>query len=501
MKKGMVYLIGAGPGDTDLITVRALRALASADCIVYDFLSNAEIIQKFDCEKIYVGKTGSDHTLPQDKINELIIRKAHEGKTVARLKGGDPFIFGRGGEEAQDLVNEGIPFRIIPGISSFYAAPAYAGIPVTHRDHADSFEVITGHRRNDSGDDLEITLPEYNPHRTFVFLMGMKNLSRIAENMIHEKGFPAETPAAVISWGTTPRQKTALGTLMDIAGKAESEGVGAPAIIIIGGVVTLREDIRWFDTLPLFGKKIVVTRTREQASQLSQKLYDLGAQVIEFPTIHISPKKDMTVLIKELENIRRYDWIIFTSQNAVEIFFTQMKASGMDTRSLSNGKIAAIGPATAQELERHGIAPDLVPEEYVAEALISCLGKSGISGKRVLLPCASEARYTLAEGLEKLGAAVSRIHIYDTVLPDKIDTSVIEELRTADIVTFTSSSTARNFFSIVGSIKGACACIGPVTAEAVRDAGFEPAVSAVEYTIQGLVDAIVEHFGSQLSEP
>ncbi|HPJ37697.1 MAG TPA: uroporphyrinogen-III C-methyltransferase, partial [Spirochaetota bacterium] len=208
MKKGMVYLIGAGPGDIDLISVRALRALESADCIVYDFLSNAEIIQKFEYEKIYVGKTGSDHTLSQDKINDLIIQKAKEGKTVARLKGGDPFIFGRGGEEAQDLVNEGIPFRIIPGISSFYSAPAYAGIPVTNRDHADSFEVITGHRRSDSGDDLEITLPEYNPHRTFVFLMGMKNLGRISEKMISEKGFPADTPAAVISWGTTPRQKT-----------------------------------------------------------------------------------------------------------------------------------------------------------------------------------------------------------------------------------------------------------------------------------------------------
>ena len=331
--------------------------------------------------------------------------------------------------------------------------------------------------------------------------MGMKNLGRITEKMISEKGFPADTPAAVISWGTTPRQKTATGTLGDIAGKAESEGVRAPAIIIIGGVVTLRKEIRWFDNLPLFGKKIVVTRTREQASQLSQKLYDLGAQVIEFPTIRIVPKKDMSVLMKELDAVNTYDWIIFTSQNAVHIFFKQLKESGKDTRSLSSGKIAAIGPATANELAHYGIVPDLVPDEFVAEALLSVLEKNDIAGKKVLLPCASEARYTLAEGLEKLGAAVSRIHIYDTVPPETIDDGVLDDIATADLVTFTSSSTARNFFAVAGPTSAAFASIGPVTTKAIQDAGFDTAVSAEEYTIQGLVDAIIEHFGGQLSAP
>ncbi len=491
MKQGMVYLIGAGPGDPDLISVGALRAIEEADCVIYDYLANPAFVERLSCEKIYVGKQGSDHTLPQGDINRLIVERAGQGKRVVRLKGGDPFIFGRGGEEAEELREAGIPFRIIPGISSFYSAPAYAGIPVTHRDFSDSFEVITGHRRADGSDELEVTLPDYNAHRTFVFLMGMKNLGAIAKAMIEEKGFPADTPAATISWGTTPRQKTAAGTLATIAGEAEKAGVKAPAIIIIGGVVGLRGKLRWFDTLPLFGKKIVVTRTREQASVLTRRLAEQGADVIEFPTIRIHPKEDTRAIDEAIAKIGSFDWIIFTSQNAVGIFFGRLKASGRDARALAKSRIAAIGPATAKELGRYSIIPDLVPEEFVAEGILEAMKGSGLTGKRILLPCAAEARPKLADELRAMGAEVERIHIYDTVVPDDINTDLLDAVRAADMVTFTSSSTANNFFSIVGSTGARLACIGPVTADAVRGKGYEPAIVAKEYTIDGLVDEIL----------
>ncbi|MCU0822691.1 MAG: uroporphyrinogen-III C-methyltransferase, partial [Spirochaetes bacterium] len=359
MKKGIVYLVGAGPGDPGLFTVKSIEVMKSADCIIYDYLANNALLSQIDCEKIYVGKKGSDHTLPQDEINRLIIKKAMEGKTVVRLKGGDPFIFGRGGEEAEELLEAGIPFSIIPGISSFYSSPAYAGIPLTHRDFANAFEVITGHRRDDASEGEDINFPEYDPHKSFIFLMGMKNLQYISEQLINAKKFPADTPVGIISWGTTPRQKVAIGNLTGIAEIAKKEGVGAPAIIVVGGVVGLREKLRWFDTLPLFGIKIVVTRTREQASALSKKLGELGAWVIEFPTIEIKVKSDMDELYNAIEEIANYDWIIFTSQNAVKIFFNSMKEKGMDARNLYYTRLACIGPATANELRSYFIEPDL----------------------------------------------------------------------------------------------------------------------------------------------
>lgn len=494
MNKGMVYLIGAGPGDPELISVRAMRALREADCVIYDFLANPALLRDLTCEKIYVGKQGSDHTLPQGGINELIIDMARRGKTVARLKGGDPFIFGRGGEEAEELAAAGVPFRVIPGISSFYSAPAYAGIPVSHRDHADSFLVITGHRREDAPGGLDVTLPDYHANRTYVFLMGMKNLSAITRGMIEEKGFPPGTPAAAVSWGTTPRQKTASGTLDTIAAEAEKAGVSAPAIVIIGGVVELRDRIRWFDTLPLFGKTVVVTRTREQASALTGRLADLGASVIEFPTISIRPR-DNSEIDAAVRGAGSYDWIIFTSQNAVNIFFARMKASGLDARALASSKIGAIGPATARELEKHFITADLVPEQYVAEGVLEAMKGVDLKGRRVLLPCAAEARDALAGGLSAMGAEVTRVHLYDTEAPDNIDTALLDEVRNADIVTFTSSSTARHFFRIVDSTRARLACIGPVTAETVRSLGREAHLTASEYTIDGLVRAIVDSEG------
>jgi uroporphyrinogen III methyltransferase/synthase len=495
MKKGMVYLAGAGPGDPELLTLKALAALERADCVIYDYLASPAIVDGLGCEKIYVGKQGGDHTLSQAEINDLIVRKASEGKTVVRLKGGDPFIFGRGGEEAEELLKAGIRFSIIPGVSSFYSAPAYAGIPVTHRDHANAFEVITGHRRDDAPEDEDINYPDFDPEKTFVFLMGMKNLARIASKLTGEKGFPEDTPAAVVSWGTTPRQRVAAGTLKTIAGEVARERLKPPAIIVVGGVVALRERLRWFDTLPLFGKRIVVTRTREQASALSRRLAELGADVVEFPTIRIVPKAGMKELDAAIGSISDFDWIVFTSQNAVKIFFTRLAALGRDARCLHGARVAAIGPATARELEQHSVRPDLVPAEYVAEAVVSAMGETAVSGLRVLLPCAEEARDALREGLSALGAEVRRIAVYDTVRPDQPAGDLLDAVRDADVVTFTSSSTARNFFSLVKESRSLHASIGPITSGAVRDAGYNVDIEASEYTIDGLVDALVSAFG------
>lgn len=492
MKKGFVYLIGAGPGDPLLISQKAIEAIQSADCIIYDFLANPGLLNNEASEIIYVGKKGSDHTLSQDEINRLIIEKAQAGKVVARLKGGDPFIFGRGGEEAEDLVAAGISFAVIPGISSFYSAPAYAGIPLTHRDCANSFEVITGHRRADAGESEDINYPDYNTHKTFVFLMGMKNLAIIANRLITDKNFPSDTPVAVVMWGTTPSQRVATGTLSTIADNAEKAGLSSPAIIIVGTVVLLRKSLRWFDNRPLFGKNIVVTRTRQQSSKLSLKLGELGARVIEFPTIEIKPKTDMGELNKALDKIEQYNWIVFTSQNAVQIFFKALSDRGSDTRSLAQNKIAAIGPASGQEIEQYGIRPDLVPDEFVAEALTQAMSDTGISGKRILLPCAAEARQTLKEGLEEAGASVDRIHIYDTITPEDITEERISQISGTDLITFTSSSTVRNFFKIIPKTDARLACIGPVTAKTVEELGFTPTVTAAEYTIDGLVEAILQ---------
>jgi uroporphyrinogen III methyltransferase/synthase len=287
MKRGFVYLAGAGPGDPELVTLKAMRVMAQADCIIYDYLANASLLDRFNCEKIYAGKQGSSHAIPQDGINSLIIDTAKEGKTVVRLKGGDPFIFGRGGEEAEELIEAGIPFAVIPGISSFYSAPAYAGIPVTHRDFANALELITGHRRAGAED---VNLPEYNPEKTYIFLMGMQNIPHIAASLIEVKKFPPATPVAVISWGTRPEQKTVTGTLDSIAEVVEKNGMRPPAVIVVGRVVSLREKLRWFDSQPLFGKTIIVTRSRSQASEMSAKLTALGAAVAEFPTIEIKKR-------------------------------------------------------------------------------------------------------------------------------------------------------------------------------------------------------------------
>jgi len=488
--KGIVYLVGAGPGDPELISIKGKELIETADCIIHDYLANPALLHNTHAERIYAGKQGSQHTLSQEEINALIIQKAEEGKRVVRLKGGDPFIFGRGGEEAEELVKAGIPFAIVPGISSFYSALAYAGIPITHRDCAASFEVITGHRRADGSED--IALPDYSAQKTYVFLMGMKNIDAICNRLIHDKNFPVDTPTAVVTRGTTPEQKVATGTVQTIADEVKRLKLTPPAIIAIGRVVSLRLALRWYDTLPLFGKKVVVTRTREQASVLSKKLHNLGAGVVEFPTIAIKKYDELSPLHDAFKKLHTYDWIVFTSQNAVTIFFDELFTSGRDARSIQS-RIAAIGHATKDALRKYSIIADVMPAEYVAESLIDAFKGVEIAGKNVLIPCSVKARETLANGLKQAGAIVERIHIYDAVQPD-VDEFLKEDVKTADVITFTSSSTVRNFAEIINDIQATIACIGPVTADECRKHGIQPHITANEYTIDGLVNAIVEYY-------
>lgn len=496
MKTGLVYLVGAGPGDPELISVKGKKVLGEADCIIYDYLAEKSLLDGLSCEIIYVGKQGSDHTLKQDEINELIAKKALEGKTVVRLKGGDPFIFGRGGEEAEILVEKKIPFAVIPGISSFYSAPAYAGIPLTHRDFSNAFEVISGHRRSDADDSEDVNFPEFDAEKTFAFLMGMKNLHHISRTLIEEKSFPAETPVGIISWGTRPEQRVVTSTLSGIADAVESAGLKPPAIIIMGGVVSLREKLRWFDTQPLFGKKIVVTRTRNQASKLTKLLTSMGARTIEFPTIEIKKSDDLSLFRKSLSSIEKYSWVVFTSQNAISIFFEELFASGKDARALGNIKIAVIGKASGDELKQYGLVPDMVPEKFVAESLLDEFGKKSITGQKILIPCSADARMTLTDGLKKMGAEVDRIHIYTAEKPSYTDDKLLNEVKNADIITFTSSSTATNFFSMVPETDAVLASIGPVTTETIVKHGFKPSITADVFTIDGLADAMIRHYSA-----
>ena len=502
MKNGKVYLIGAGPGDAGLITLKAVEKIKSADVVVYDYLANKKFLEyaRKGAEVIYVGKVGGKHTLPQDEINKLIIEKAKRGKVVARLKGGDPFIFGRGGEEAEEIVQAGIPFEVIPGVTAGVAAAAYAGIPLTHRDFTTTVAFITGHE--------DPTKDESNIHwdkistgiGTLVFYMGIGNLKPNMKKLI-ENGRSPDTPAALIRWGTTEKQETLIGTVKDIAEKARQANFKAPAITVVGGVVGLRDKLRWFDKKPLFGKTIVVTRAREQASDFSDLLKENGADVIEFPTIEIVHPKDWSQIDRAIKKLPKYDWAIFTSVNGVKYFAERLKKKGKDIRELRGIKICAIGPKTKQEIEALGLRVDFMPKEYRAEGIIKGLGK--IKGKNILLPRAEVAREILPEELNKRGAKVDVVTSYRTVKP-KERTEEIKELfkeGKIDIVTFTSSSTVTNFLSMfkngeaVEFLKNAkVASIGPITRDTALDYGIETAIMPKKYTIPALAEAIVEHF-------
>ncbi|RJR30027.1 MAG: uroporphyrinogen-III C-methyltransferase [Desulfobacteraceae bacterium] len=505
-KQGKVYLVGAGPGDPGLLTLRAKECIEKAEVVVYDNLANRVFLKYAPkgAELIYAGKQGGRHTMTQDEINRVIVDRAAQGRVVVRLKGGDPFIFGRGGEEAQELAQAGIAFEIVPGVTSAIAVPAYAGVPLTHRDFTPTVAFITGHEDPGKGESGIAWDRISTGAGTLVFLMGMGNIDGIAENLIRN-GRPADTPVAVIQKGTVAEQKTVTGTLKEIGAVAKEQGMKPPAIIVVGGVVALREQLAWFDRRPLFGKRIVVTRAREQASAFLAALSELGADCIEFPTIEVVPPQSYKGLDGAIEDLERYQWVIFTSVNGVKFFFERLLFLGKDSRSLKGIKVAAIGTKTGEAIRENGIIPDLVPDEFRAEAIVEAFQKEDVEGLRILLPRAAQAREVLPKELDKMGASVHVVEAYRTEKAhgDKTVVREMMESRQVQMVTFTSSSTVHNFIEAFDEEgerffrwmeKVAVACIGPVTADTAQKRGLKVDLVAGEYTIEALTRSIVEYF-------
>lgn len=499
MQQGIVYLVGAGPGDYKLISVKGLECIKSADVLIYDRLADERLLSYASrtTELIYVGKASNAHTMVQEDINELLVHKALERKTVVRLKGGDPFVFGRGGEEALALVKHNIPFEIVPGVTSAIAVPAYAGIPVTQRGVAASFAVITGHE-NPAKAESSIQWDKLaTAVDTLVFLMGVENLPYITAKLM-ECGRDADTPAAVIRWGTKPEQRTIVTTVGKAATDVENARLTPPAIFIVGNVVKLRQELTWFDKKKLFGKTILVTRAREQASTLTAELEQLGAACVVAPTIAIQPLNDFVALDAAIGSIERYQWLIFTSVNGVDAFFRRLTENKLDSRSLHSIKVAAIGVPTADRLKNYGIQADIVPLEFKAEGIIAALAGFVEPGMSVLIPQAFSARDILPKKLKELGVMVETVPVYQTVMAHTDGQAVADKLEKneIDLVTFTSSSTVTNLVKLLGAdgttLLKQCkiACIGPITAQTCRDHGIMPAVIAEEYTVKGLVAAI-----------
>ncbi|TAM56559.1 uroporphyrinogen-III C-methyltransferase [bacterium] len=494
MKPAKVALVGAGPGDPALLTLKAARLIAQAEALVYDGLVSEAIVAlaPASCERIYVGKHAGRHTLPQVEIEALLVRLARAGKRVVRLKGGDPFVFGRGGEEAEALVAAGVPFEIVPGITSAIAVPAYAGIPVTHRDHNAQFVVCTGHEDPAKAASTIDWAKLADPRRAIVLLMAMTNLREVAARLV-QAGLAPTLPVAVIRDGTTPEQRTVTGTLDTIAGIVAGAGLTAPAVVIVGDVVGLRERIRWYDAGPLAGKRVLVTRPAGDAREMVEQLYALGARADCVPLIDIEPPEDSAAARAAVERCAGFAWIVFTSRNGVRAFFDHLQALGRDARALAPARVAAIGPATARELELHGIHPDLVPEEYVAEAVAEGLLARTAPGDRVLLFRAAQARDVLPQELRAHERLCEIVAAYRTVA--RRDPELREHVARADVLTFASSSTVRSFVEALDRdlavVEGKCvACIGPVTARTAREAGLHVDVVAGVYTAQGLVDAL-----------
>ena len=501
MSRGRVYLVGAGPGDPGLLTLRGREVLALAEVVVYDALVSPRLLDYAPpaAERVYVGKRSSKHTLSQEDINRLLVEQAGRGKCVVRLKGGDPYVFGRGGEEALALVEAGIEFEVVPGVTAAVAAAAYAGIPVTHRKLASSVGLVTGHEADDKEDSALDWDALARWKGTLVFYMGVANLPTIAGNLIRH-GLRPETPAAVIHWGTTPRQRVVTGDLRSLPGLVEAAGITAPALILVGEVVALRERLNWFERRPLFGRRIVVTRLRAQASELAATLESLGAEVIEAPAIRIEPAEDATGLRQAVADRDAFDWIVFTSTNGVDAYFETLAGMGLDARALAGRRIAAIGPATAERLARLGIRADLQPERFTGAAVAAALAAGqDLAGVRILLPRADIAPKALTEALASKGALVREVVAYRTV-PDLSNVETVSRMLAAnevDWLTFTSSSTVQNFVDAVGrdrvkASRARIASIGPTTSATLRSFGLEPAVEADPHTIPALIDAIVK---------
>lgn len=499
--KGTVYLVGAGPGDAGLLTLRGAELLGRADVVVYDALVNADLLRLApkSSEIIYGGKRANDHAIPQDKLNQLLIAKAVEGKTVVRLKGGDPYIFGRGGEEAEELAAAKVPFEVVPGISSMVAGPNYAGIPLTHRDHCSSFTVITGHEDPAKAESALDYAQLARLPGTKVVLMGVERIRQIADALVAH-GMDAATPVGMVRWGTTGGQQSLSGTLADIADLVAEKKFAAPAVTIIGGVVGLRDKLNWFERRPLFGQRIVVTRTREQASELSRQLLDLGADVLEIPTIKIAPPDDRETIVECLQGLGGYDWLIFTSPNGVTAFFDIFFKAFEDVRALGNLRLAAVGPATAAKLKELHLRVDAMPGEYLAKKIASAIADfESIENLRFLLARAQVANPDLVKELEDRGGIVDDIAFYKTVPETEDRTGAAARLleQGADWLTFTSSSTVENFharFGLPALLKKfpatRIASIGPETTKALNALGIEAVVEARSHTISGLVQSL-----------
>ena len=506
---GKVYLVGAGPGDPGLITVKGLHCLQEADVVVYDRLVDKRLLDlaRESAEFVSVGKGRGQREMEQGEINGYLVERALEGKVVSRLKGGDPFVFGRGGEEAQALAYAGVPYEVVPGVSSAIAAPAYAGIPITHRDLASSFTVVTGSEdplKEGSGVRWDLLA---RAGGTLVVLMGWRALGTITEALV-SGGMEPSTPVALVQWGTEPYQVTVTGSLTDIIERATRAGLSPPVVAVIGPVVDLRRELKWFEDRPLFGKRVLVTRSRRQASTLSRMLAEEGAQPEEVPTIEIAPLEDYSGLDGSIGALRGYGWVVFTSSNGVEAFFGRMAQFGRDTRIFGGVKVGAIGPATTEALERFGITPDLMPSEFVSEAVVSAMSDHEMNGVRVLLPRADIGRDELADGLARLGAHVDSTPAYRTVVPSQSKDRVHGLLQGGgvDVVTFTSSSTVVNLVNLLDGklspLDGVkVACIGPVTAGSAQELGLQVDIMAQEYTIPGLVSALKEYYFERRAHP
>ena len=497
--EGRVYLVGAGPGALGLVTLRAYKLVQRADVLVYDYLCNPEMLRwaRADAEKIYAGKSASAHTLTQDEINALLVERARAGKIVVRLKGGDPYVFGRGGEEAQVLKAAGVGFEVVPGVTSAIAAPSYAGIPVTHRDYASTVTFVTGHE-DPTKEESAIDWKQLAQLRgTKIFLMGVERLRQIAQRLIAE-GADAATPVALVRWGTTARQESIEGTLATIADLVEQRKFRAPAVTIVGDVVRLRPELNWFEALPLKGQRVVVTRTREQSSGLALQLGRLGADVLEIPTIRIVPRALLEAESKKLADFsKHFDWVIFTSPNAVDRFFQEYFSCNDDLRALGPVKIASVGPGTTMKLNKLHLRVDVQPDIYTTERLAQCFTEELARGKRFCLPHGNLADPVLSEHLKKLGAEIEEWTVYETQ-PEKEDLTgararFLEE--GAHWITFTSSSTARNWHALqlqpkAGAPVPRAVSMGPVTSATLRELGYEIAAEAPSSTIDALVATI-----------
>lgn len=506
--KGKVYLVGAGPGDPGLLTLRGKECLEQADVVLYDYLANPALLAHAgeETERVYVGRRGTGKYPEQEAINRLLVERARAGQVVVRLKGGDPFVFGRGGEEAEVLASAGIEFEVVSGVTAAVAVPAYAGIPVTHRTLASTLTIVTGHEDPDKPA-TALDWPRLATNQgTVVFLMGMKNLATIAATLMAE-GRAESTPAAVIRWGTRASQQTVVGTLVDIADKAEAARMEPPTVIVVGEVVRLRSTLNWFERRPLFGKRVLMTRAKEQAGELAALLTGYGAEPVEAPTITIVPPPDWGPVDQAISEIGTYDRIIFTSVNGVARFMTRLWEKGLDSRCLAGRRICCIGPRTAQELERFGVRADVIPTEYQAEGVLAVLNRQDVRNSRILIPRAEVARELLPDELRAAGAHVRVVAVYRTLTPDRDSGGWRQELtdHRIHVVTFTSSSTVRNFVMMLGGVDAVkpllqtvmIACIGPITAHTAAEYGLTVSIMPSENTIPALVNAIADHYSNR----